>query len=111
MTIVAASIPILRALARDRGPGAGQRLTFNATLSWTRLRVSRTRNSTENGDHESRNIPRDDIQEHHRYDQRQETSESDWYNGGRRLKPLSRITETDEIVSETGSPKAETISL
>lgn len=45
VTIIAASIPILRALARDRAGRTGQHLALDATpsLSWTRRRSSRAR--------------------------------------------------------------------
>ena len=107
VTIVAASIPILRALARDRGTRTGQRFnTLNATLIWTRRRTSRTRDASVDMSNETIYIT-SDAQDDNKNGQNQETPRQDWYNSGRRLKPLSRITETDEMVSETDTVKSE----
>ena len=46
VTIVAASIPILRALARDRGTRTGQQFnSLTTALSWNHRRASRTRHA------------------------------------------------------------------
>lgn len=101
VTIIASSIPILRALARDRGMRTGQDFALDATpsISWSRRRSSRTRNSRGSLDAPEMAQSEVDrgIQDDNGQDRR--TSKRVWYKSRKQVKCLSQIVEVDETQS------------
>ncbi|EMR69931.1 putative integral membrane protein [Eutypa lata UCREL1] len=101
VTIIASSIPILRALARDRGMRTGQHFALDATpsISWSRRRSSRTRNSRGSLDVPEMAQSEVDRGSQDNNGQDRQTSKRVWYKSRKQVKCLSQIVEVDETQS------------
>lgn len=98
VTIMAASIPILRALARDKVPRTGPFLALDETEHWTRIRTPRIEPYTGSLPGGISPIPAglDSIE-------LQPPTMKKWNVGKQKIHHLSQIEESDESLADRRS--------
>lgn len=89
VTIIAASVPILRALARDKFPRAGAFIALDETEHWTRQRIADTTSA------ERSPPPIPDLPDVETIELRP-TTKSKWDQEKMRIQHLSQIHEYEE---------------
>ncbi|KAI1880957.1 hypothetical protein JX265_001197 [Neoarthrinium moseri] len=89
VTVIAASVPILRALARDKIPQPGPFLALDETDRWTRQRLSDVITHPED-------IPPVPSTPHFEDIEMQPTTKKKWAAGRAQVQHLSQIEESDE---------------
>jgi hypothetical protein len=93
VTIIAASVPILRALARDKVPSAGPFLALDETEHWTRQHIT-------DSSADQRSPPPIPEPPDAENIELQPAAKKRWHEEKLRVQHLSRIQEFDEAVLE-----------
>lgn len=107
VTIMAASVPILRALARDKIPGAGPFLALDETDRWTRQHISGTSSAPSSPPPPVPSLPSLPPEEDIGIELQPATKKK-WHIGKTKVQRMSRIKESEEAESpiNPSRPKA-----